>query len=188
MKLLIPIGAAVAALSVTVGAQDTTIKSRTKIKGDDARVVSMTGCLRQDVGGYALVGTIGAAGHDLKTETKVKSDVDRHGTKVRATTNAKADHDGSVATTGVMSTYALVPGNGVNLSPYVGQQVQISAATVKPGHHDADVKIEDKTTVDPEHGRDTTSRSKTKIEVPRTAYGQYTVVSVKPLGSTCPAQ
>ena len=77
---------------------------------------------------------------------------------------------------------------GVNLSPYVGQQVQISAATVKPGHHDADVKIEDKTTVDPEHGRDTTSRSKTKIEVPRTAYGQYTVVSVKPLGSTCPAQ
>jgi len=151
-------------------------------------VVSMTGCLRQDAGAYALVGTIGAAGHDLKTETKVKSDVDRHGTKVRATTNAKADHDGSVATTGVMSTYALVPGNGVNLSPYVGQQVQISAATVKPGHHDADVKIEDKTTVDPEHGRDTTSRSKTKIEVPRTAYGQYTVVSVKPLGSTCPAQ
>src|SRR5438046_8930283 len=105
MKLLIPIGAAVAALSVTVGAQDTTIKSRTKIKGDDARMVSMTGCLRQDVGGYALVGTIGATGHDLKTESKVKSDVDRHATNVRPTTNAKADHDGSVVTTGVMSAH-----------------------------------------------------------------------------------
>ena len=188
MKLLITIGAAVAVLSVTVAAQDSTVKSRTKIKGDDAQVVSMTGCLRQDVGGYRLVGTVGSAGHELKTESKVKRDVDRHGTKVRATTNTKADHDGSVATTGVMSTYALVPGNGVNLSPYVGQQVQISAATVKPGHHDAEVKIEDKTTVDPEHGRETTSRSKTKIEVPRTAYGQYTVVSVTPLGGTCPAQ
>jgi len=188
MKLLIPIAAAVAALSVTVGAQDTTVKSRTKIKGDDAQVVNMTGCLRQDVGGYALVGTVGSAGHELKTESKVKRDVDKHGTKVTTTTNAKADHNGSVATTGVMSTYALVPGNGVNLSPYVGQQVQLSAATVKPGHHDGNVKIEDKTTVDPEHGRDTTSRSKTKIEVPRTAYGQYTVVSVKPLGTACSAQ
>jgi len=190
MKLLITISAAVAVLSVTVAAQDTTVKSRTKIKGDDAQVVSMTGCLRQNaaVGGYTLVGTVGAAGRELKTESKVKTDVDRHGTKVRATTNSKADHDRGVGTAGVVSTYALVPGKGVNLSPHVGQQVQLSAVTVKPGHHDADVKIEDQTTVDPEHGRDTTSRSKTKIDVARPAFGQYTVVSVKPLGTTCSAQ
>jgi len=64
-------------------------------------------------------------------------------------------------------------------------RVQLSAVMVEPGHKDADVKIEDKTKVDPEHGDDATARSKTKTEVPRSAFAEYTVVSVKPLGTTC---
>jgi hypothetical protein len=73
----------------------------------------------------------------------------------------------------------------VNLTPHVGKQVQVVAAAVKPGHKDADVTINDKTTVDPENGRDRTERSKTKVEIERGPLGQYTVVSVKPLGGTC---
>jgi hypothetical protein len=174
---------------VTVGAQDQTVKSETKIKADDAQVVSMTGCVRKDAtGNYMLMGTVAAAGDDLKTKTKVKTDVDKDGTEVKATTKTKGDDGDAVGTAGVISTYALVAKDGVSLAPHVGHQVQISAVIVEPGHGDADVKIKEKTTVDPDNGRDRTSESKTKVELPRSPIGQYAVVSVKPLPGSCPAQ
>ncbi len=179
-----------AALGATTYAQDTTVKSRTKIEADEAQVVSMTGCLRQDVatGTYSLIGSIAAAGRNVSTDSKVKidEDNDRKDRTVTAETRAKGDDKHSGADAEAISTYGLAPGN-VNLTPYVGRQVQIAAAAVKPGHKDADVKIDDKTTVDPEHGRDRTERSKTKVEIERGPIGQYTVVSVKPLGGSCAA-
>jgi hypothetical protein len=47
------------------------------------------------------------------------------------------------------------------------------------------VKIKDKTTVDPEHGKDTTSTSKTKLELPKSTAGQYTVMSITSTGMRC---
>ena len=38
-------------MTLVASAQDSTIKSRTEIKADDATVYSMTGCLKQDVAG-----------------------------------------------------------------------------------------------------------------------------------------
>ena len=186
MRLAIPVTFALAtALSVTAGAQDSTVKSRTSIKADDAQVVSMTGCLRQDaINGYTLEGTVAAAGKDLTTDSKVKTDVDKGKTTIKGKTESKAD-DGAVGTSGVISTYALVPGKVADLSPHVGEQVQVSAIMVKPGHGDAEVKINEKTKVDPEHADDSTSKSKTKVELPRSPAGQYSVVSVTPLGTTC---
>jgi hypothetical protein len=58
---------------------------------------------------------------------------------------------------------------------------------VQPGHKDGEVTVRDETKVDPEHGRDHTSSSKTKVEIERGPLGQYTVVSVKPLGGSCAA-
>ena len=53
-----PVCALAAAMTVGLGAQDKTVKSETKIKTDEASVVTMTGCLRQDTtGSYTLVGT-----------------------------------------------------------------------------------------------------------------------------------
>jgi hypothetical protein len=189
MRLTIHTAVVLAALGATAYAQDTTVKSRTKTAADEAQVVSMTGCLRQDVatGTYSLIGSIAAAGENVTTDSKVKVDVDKSDREktVTAETRAKGDsHSGADAE--AISTYGLAPGN-VNLTPYVGRQVQIAAAAVKPGHKDADVKIDDKTTVDPEHGRDRTERSKTKVEIERGPIGQYTVVSVKPLSGTCAA-
>jgi hypothetical protein len=184
--LIIPTTIAAALLSVAVSAQDTKVKARTDIKADVARVMSMTGCLRQDplTSAYLLEGTTAAAGDHLTTKSRVKTDVDKKGSTIKGETRTTAD-GGAVATGGVVSTYALLPGSNVNLASHVGQRVQISAIAVKPGHGDADVKIKDKTTVDPEHARDSTSRSTTKLELPRSAAGQYTVVSVTPLGTTC---
>ena len=175
------------AIGVTVSAQDTTVKSRTDIKADEAEVVSMTGCVRQDAStrAYMLVGTVDAVGESVRNEAKVKVDRDKDETTVTADTRTKADN-GDKRATGVASTYVLSPGN-VNLTQYVGKQVQLAAAAVKPGHKDAEVTVNDKTTVDPEHGRDRTDRSKTKVEIERGPLGQYTVVSVKPLGGTCAA-
>jgi hypothetical protein len=187
MRLAIPVTfALVAGLSVAAGAQDTTVKSRTNIKADDAQVVSMTGCLRQDAvtHGYTLEGTMAAAGKDLTTNSKVKTDVDKDKTTIKGKTESKADGR-AVATSGLTSTYALVPGNVADLALHVGERVQVSAIMVKPGHGDADVTIKDKTTVDPAHGDDSTSRSKTKVELPRSPAGQYSVVTVTPLGATC---
>ena len=172
-------------MTVGVAAQDNTVKSRTKIKADEGRVVSMTGCLRQGASGtYTLIGHLAGGGDDLKTKTTVKTDVDRDDTKVKAKAKTSSD-DGSVATTGAVSTFMLAPRDGVSLSQYVDKQVQLSAVMVDPDHKDADVKIKEKTTVDPDHAHDSTARGKAKVEVDRTSIGQYTVVSVTPLGAPC---
>ena len=180
------LGACAVALSMTLvaSAQDSTIKSKTKVKADEASVFSLTGCLQRDVAGnFTLFGTAVAGDDNLTTESKVKTDNDKNRSKV--TTTSKTKVDDARGTAGTLSTFMLFPRDSVSLSQYVGQQVQLSAIVVDPDHKDADVKIEDKTTVEPEHGDDHTKRSKTKVEVDRGAHGQFTVVSAKPLGSPC---
>jgi hypothetical protein len=189
MRLLFSTAAVMAALTLSMAAQDDTTKSRTKIKADEGQAVSMTGCLKRDAatGSYTLVGTAVAAGDELKTKTKVETDADDDEATVKATTETTADDASAVGTAGKTATYTLTP-RGVDLSAHVGHLVQISALTVKPGHKDADVTIKDKTSVDRDAAPDSTERSKTKLEVPRTAGGQYTVVALKHLSATCAAQ
>ena len=174
------------ALSMTLvaSAQDSTVKSKTKVKADEASIFALTGCLGRDVAGnYTLFGTAVAGDDNLTTEAKVKTDTDKNKSKV--TTTSKTKVDDARGTAGTLSTFMLYPRDTVSLGQYVGQQVQLAAVVVDPKHKDADVKIEDKTTVDPAHGDDHTKRSTTKVEVDRGAHGQFTVVSVKPLGSPC---
>jgi hypothetical protein len=181
MKLFSAITAAALICAASAQAQDTKVKSDTKIKADDAQVATMTGCLRQDgaTGNYSIVGTM-VAGDEMRTKTKTKVDVDRNDTTVQTKSRTKAD-DGAA-----MSTYLLIPRENVNLAPHVGHEVQISALMVDAGHGDADVTIKNKTTVDPEHGRDRTTRTKSKVEVPQ-AGNRYTVVAVKMLSPSCSA-
>ena len=187
MRSITPALALTVALTVPAVAQDNTTKTTTKIKADDARIVSMTGCLREDplTHAFTLVGSMAtASGDELRTDTKVKTDVDKDETTVKATTKTTADGDRAVATSGSMRSYALLPGN-VALSPHIGHRVQLSAIVVEAGHGDADVKIEQTTKVDPEHGDDSTRRTKSKVELPKSPYGHYTVVSVTPIAGTC---
>ena len=187
MTRLMPICAIVAAMTVTVNAQDTKVKSRTEVKADDATVVSLTGCLRQDPvnGRYSLLGGTAAAGEKVTTKTRVKTDIDDDDVEVRARTESRADDP--VGTSGALSTYMLVPRNGLTLAPHVGREVQVSAVMLHKGEDDADVKIKDKTTVDPDNGRARTGRSETKIEVENVPQFAYTVVSVKALAAPCAA-
>jgi len=68
MRLTIYSAVVLLAVGTTLSAaQDTTVKSRTKIEGDEAQVVSMTGCLRQDAQtrAFMLVGAVDAVGEKV---------------------------------------------------------------------------------------------------------------------------
>lgn len=185
MSRILSICALATAATVGLAAQDSTVKSRTQVTTDEAKAVSMSGCLQQGASGmYMLTGSLVRGDDDLTSNARVETDVDRDETEVTATTRTRTD-DGAVATSGAVSTFALIAPKSVNLTPHVGRQVQVAAVVVDRDHRDADVTIEEKTTVDPDNGRDTTTRSRTKIEVTRAEPGQYTVVSVTPLGASC---
>src|SRR5262249_48688301 len=110
MKFIIPAAVAVSALSVTVGAHDTTVKSETKVKAGDAQVVSLAGCRRQDAatGTYALVGMVTAAGESVTLKSETRTEVEEGNTEVKTRTKTSTD-DGAVGTAGMVSTYTLMP-------------------------------------------------------------------------------
>lgn len=184
MRRILTAGAIALSMTLVASAQDSTTKSKTQIKTDDATVFSMTGCLQRDVAGnFTLHGTAVKSKEGLTTETKVRAENDRDESKVTTTTRTKAE-DGRVGTAGTLATFMLTPREGVALSEHVGQQVQLTAIIADPDAKDAEVKIEEKTRVDPEHADASTKRSKTELEVAG-GTGLYTVTTVKPMGGAC---
>ena len=189
MKTLITGSIAALALGVTAAAQDSTVKTQTKVSGDDARAVTMRGCLQAGSTGFLLSGAATATGEDLTSKTTTKTDVDGDETKVKSTTATKVDNDGkAVGTAGSVTTYAVMPRDGVNLAIHAGQQVELTGVIVDArdgGDKDADVKITEKTTVDTEHAPDAKAKTTTKAEIPRGATARLMAMSIKPLGATC---
>ena len=47
MYRIIPVAALALGMAVSVAAQDSTVRSRTKVSGDDARALTLTGCLER---------------------------------------------------------------------------------------------------------------------------------------------
>ena len=185
MTRTIPIAAAVLALTAGLAAQDTTVTSRTEIEADDATAVSLNGCLQHDplTGRYVLAGATAVAGDDVTTRTRVETDVDDDEVEVEVKSRTEADD--AVGTSGRRSNYTLLPREGVALLPHVGKRVQVSAIVVDPGEEDAEVEIEEKTTVEREDAPDATRRQRTEVEIEGVGHGQYAVVSVKPLPGDC---
>jgi hypothetical protein len=177
------------AFGVTAAAQDSTVTSQTKVSGDDARAVTMRGCLQAGSTGFQLLGAVAATGEDLKSKTTVKTDVDRDDTTVKSETATKIDNtDKSVGTAGAVMTYTVMPKDGVSLVSHAGQEVEITGVVVdarKGGDDDAEVKIKENTKVDVDDAPDAKAKSTTKVEVPRGASAQLMAMSVKPLGRSC---
>ena len=185
MRRILSACALAAAMSVVASAQDSTVRSRTEIKTDDAKVFSMTGCLQRDAAGnFTLHGTAVRSREGITTETKVETETDRDERKVTTTERTKAE-DGRVGTAGTLTTFMLTPREGVVLNQYVGQQVQLSAIMIDPDEKDAEVKIEDKVRVDPDRGDASSKRTKTEVEIERGAADHYPVMTVKPMGGAC---
>lgn len=179
------------AFAASVSAQDTTVKSKTKVKADDARTVTMKGCLQQgaDANTFTLAGSIVALGEDLKSKSKTKTDVDDDETEVRTRTKTEVQNpEEAVGTAGAVTTYELMPKDGVNLTPHVGHTVEITALMLDPKSatdDDAEVEVRTKTKVKRDDAPDTKVKSKTEAELPRGELGRLTAISVKHVSPSC---
>ena len=190
MRLMIPACAVAVALAGAAHAQDSTVTSKTRIEADDARAIVATGCLRQsaDTKTFSLMGAVVATGEDLTAKSRVETDVDKDDTEVKTETRTKVDRDDrAVGTSGTMKSYDLSPRAGVDLSAHVGKQVEISAVMVDAanGDDDAEIEIEERTKTRVDDAPDSKVKSETELEIPRGANARLTVVSVKPLGTSC---
>ena len=169
MKGVIPVWAiaAACALAVSVSAQDTTIRSRskTKIKADDAKTVMMTGCLS-------------AGSNGMFTLTNARPQID-----IETTLDLPP-----VGTTATVTSYELMPRDGVSLSQHVGHTVEITALELPPAtgsDHDSKIRVKSKNKVKVDHGPDAHVESETKADLPRGATSRLVVASVKHLSPTC---
>lgn len=133
----------IAVLALVVGfscttaaiAQDSSVKTKTKIKGDDAQTVTYTGCV----------------GNGTETKTFVLNKV----MPVGQTTETSANAAG-VASTTTTTTYALVPSDTVQITQYVGHKVEVTGMLVPKG--------EMRATSETKVGGDTTKKEEVKTE------------------------
>ena len=177
-------------ISATAAAQDRTVRSQTKVTGDDAKTVVMRGCLQQTAAGngFLLLGGVTAAGDDLKSKSTRKTDVDNGKKTVEDKSETKIDNDHATATSGATTAYAVTARNGVDLASHAGQEVELTAALIEAGKGKADLKIQDDTKVDRKDAPDSKVESKSKAEIARGPLPQLMAVSVKSLGHACGAQ
>ena len=187
MKAAIMGGVVALAISASAAAQDSTVKSQTKVSGDDAKAVVMRGCLQQTAAGngFLLLGGVAAAGDDLKAKSVVKTDVDDGKRTVEGKSKTKIDDAHPIATGGATTAYAVTPRGGVDLASHVGQEVELSAALIEAGKGKAEVKFQDDTKIDREDAPDSKVQNKSKAEVARGPLPQLMALSVKSLGRPC---
>lgn len=185
--------AAACAFAVSVSAQDATVTSKTKIDADDAKVITMSGCLQQGPSGdlFVLSGATTLKGDDMSSKSKTKIDQDDDETEVTTKTQTeveKDDDDKAVGTSGAVKTYELMPNEGVNLTPHVGHKVEVTAVALDAASatdDDADVEMKTETKVKVEDAPDSKVKSKTEAELPRGKNARLTVMSVKHVAPSC---
>jgi hypothetical protein len=176
--------------AVSLGAQDTSVKSKVKVEADDARTMTLTGCLQRGPANiYTLRGTSAIAGDETTVRSRVKTDVDDDGDDVKTEARTEIDRDGDrqVGTSGLIATYELSPQQGVDFASHVGKQVQIVAVALdaKNGDDDAEVKVTEQSEVRREDAPDSKVKSRVEAEIPRGKNAKVTVLSVKPMGTSC---
>jgi len=136
MKRVTAAVALVLGFAVTSPAIGQDVKTKTKIKGDDAQTVTYTGCV--------------ASGP--QTRTFVLNKV----MPVGQTTETTTDASGAASSTTTTTTYALVPSDTVQITEYVGHKVQVTGMMVPKG----EMRSRTETKV----GDDTVKKEETKTE------------------------
>ena len=142
------------AFSAAMQAQE--VKSTTKVKGDDVKAVTYTGCVQTGTEARTyILDKVVPVGQSTKTEVGTAGEI----TKTTVT------------------TYALVPETRVELQPMVGHKVEVRGVMIS-----GDTKTETKTKIEREGEKDTTIKDKSKTS---NALPQLRVTSVKHLADTC---
>ena len=147
-------------VSTAAAAQDATVTTRTEVKSDNGKVVTMTGCMMIGGGTSFMLANI-TSEHEQHQKTSA--------------------HEGG--------PYALVPREGLDIGPYVNQKVELTGVVVPAatkGDRDDKIEIRETTKVDVANGPDKKSSAKTTARVARGASSQFLVASVKMLSPHCP--
>jgi len=152
MRKVIAAAAIVLGFTFTSSAIGQDVKTKTKIKGDDAQTVTYTGCVQTGA----------------QTRTFVLSKV----MPVGQTTETTTDASGVSSTT--TTTYALIPGDTVEITEYVGHKVEVTGMLVPKG----EMSVKTKTKVDGDTQRK--EEVKTESDLP-----QFRVISVRNLAERC---
>ena len=121
MRFVTSFAAALVCASVAAHAQDTIVKTQTKIEGDKAKMVSYTGCV--------------AAGTEARTFV-----LDKVVPVTTTKTTGIAGTAGSITTTS--TSYVLVPGETVTLQQHVGKKVEVSGMLIPAGDSKTTTKTE----------------------------------------------
>jgi hypothetical protein len=148
--------ALVCACAIGVHAQETKTKTETKVDGSKD-TVTFTGCVQSGTESRTYV---------LDKVVPVKQ---TRTTEVTGTS-------GTVTTTA--TTYALVPGEQIELQPQVGHKVEVTGVVVPAGES----KTHTQTKIEREHGKDVKVDEKTKTDTDRP---QLRVIAVKQLAESC---
>jgi hypothetical protein len=135
MSRVITAIAVVLGFAFTSSAIGQDVKTKTKIKGDDAQTVRYTGCVQSGP----------------QTRTFVLNKV----MPVGQTTETTTDSAG-VSNTTTTTTYALVPSDTVQITEYVGHKVEVTGMLVPKG--------EMRTRTTTKVGDDTVKKEETKTE------------------------
>lgn len=152
---------ALAATSL-VAAQDTTIRSETRIKADDAKVITLTGCLSGGPTTFTLTNAMPV--------------------------EANKPSDKPIGTSGTASAYLLTPREGVTFAPHVGQKVEVSGVIVAaagPGGKEAQVEVRERTEIRRDGAPDARSEATTKTTIARGATDRFSVASIKLVSPVC---
>jgi hypothetical protein len=152
--------ALVSALGIGLQAQDSIVTTKTKVKGDDAKTVTYTGCMQ--------------SGPEARTYI-----LDKVVPLSRTTTTETTGTSGTTTTTST-TTYALVPDERVELEQHVGHKVEVTGMMMPAGKS----KTETKTKVEREQSGETTRTETTKTNGSRSV-PQFRVISVKYLAGSC---
>jgi hypothetical protein len=144
---------------VVASAQDAGVTTETKVKSDNGKVVTMTGCVM--IGG---------------------------GTSFMLA-NITSEHErGEKASAHRGGPYALIPREGLDIGPYVNQRVELTGVVVPAatkGDRDDKIEIRETTRVDVANGPDKKSSAKTTARIARGVTSQFLVAAAKMVSPHC---
>jgi hypothetical protein len=146
-------------------AQDTTIKTETRIKADDAKVMTISGCLGGGPSNFTLSNVVAAA-----------------------SPSDKKDDRKAAGTAGLLDSYVLMARDGVSLAAHVGHRVELMGVVVPPatkGDDDAKIEVKEQTQVKRENAPDSKTETTTKARIARGAEAQFAVTSLKMISPVC---
>jgi hypothetical protein len=139
MRFVTSFAAVLVCATIGLNAQDATVKTKTKVEGDNTKMVTYTGCVN--------------AGTETRTFV-----LDKVVPVTTTRTTEVAGTGGSISTTS--TSYFLVPGEKVTLQQYVGKKVEVQGMLIS-----GDSKT--KTEIKREDAPDTKITTKVENDKPR---------------------